>query len=81
MEIHFCRKNTSKNFYDTTIFTKAQRFKLYAEKSDERNIKQFSMSKFLTSIKDKKYIVYKPKKDKCDTSELHEKVGVPHDDI
>lgn len=77
MESHYCRKNTSKIYFDTTIFTKTQLYKLYAEKSDERNIKPFSFNKFLTYIKEKNYSVYKPKKDKCDTCAQHEKVGLP----
>lgn len=63
---HYCRKSTSRLYFEPYVKSKSQLYSMYKIKCDEEN-KQPVSRKIFTDIYEKtNFSVYHPKKDQCD---------------
>lgn len=67
MESHYCRKDTEKEYFETTHQTIIDLYNKYAEVCKQENSLQLSFPVFSGTLKNLNFCLFKPRKDQCDT--------------
>lgn len=66
MESHYCRKDTEKEYFETTHQTLIDLYKQYVDVCKQENSRHLSFPVFSGTLKNLKFCLFKPRKDQCD---------------
>lgn len=80
MPSHYCRKKTNRLYLEGPFMHKSEVFELYKSKCTEDSIIPLSICYFYSFMKQKKFSIFMPRKDKCDYCSSYEMGQVEEDD-
>lgn len=66
LESHYCRKDTGKEYFETTHQTLIDLYKQYVETCKQEKSLQLSFPVFSGTLKNLNFCLFKPRKDQCD---------------
>lgn len=79
VESHYCRKDTSKMYLETTFQLLQDLYRLYVKKSDEAGYKALSRFTFNEILKEMNVSLFQPKKDQCDICCQYKLKNIPEE--
>ncbi|KAK3781992.1 hypothetical protein RRG08_018358 [Elysia crispata] len=66
MPVHYCRKRSSKKYFERTFNSKMEIYRVYREWCGERNLVVTSRQVFVDEFDEGNSAIFRPRKDQCD---------------